>query len=546
MVLSIEARPELRSVEPQSQSSLHVVLVLHAHGQAVDVRPPLSCVLSLDASGSMHGEPLEQAIRSVQLAADLASPTDALGLVVFETNAAQVVPLTPMDEPGKRLLRARAERLRAGGNTNIEAALRIAAKQLCAADPCSRRSILLLSDGSPNEGMTSARSLRELAKSGRPHMGISCLGYGPKHDEDILGAIAEGGGGRYAFVPHPLRCRRELAMALGAQGDVVADGIEVALQPAEGVEIVRVVGQSDLRWSNKGLIAPLADMDDDAKQVLPILVRLPGVISPKGLLIRVRLRHRCARTGEVIEQEVEVTIDVKAGTPEPDPIVTEYLLLAYGAEERARARSMADRGQFAGAAEIIRQFLYRFASLPPAVVAPGSALGELRESLVDDVVAYDRRPSAEAYANFRKHTMNGQPPSLLGRSKGGALSRDFGKRTAGLFQQAAVVVVGGPWAGHRFSLGESNAIGRTPSSDIPLPSPLVSHRHAEIYAVEGEYWICDLGSTNLTSVNGRRVANEPCKLTPGDVIRVGDVDLRFELGSAIGIGLAGPAFAGLR
>lgn len=546
MVLSIEARPELRSVEPHVPSLLHVVLILRARGHAVDARPPLACVLAIDASGSMVGEPLDQAIRSAQLAAALTSPCDALGLVVFDASAAEVAPLTPMDGPGQHLFRARAERLRAGGNTNIEAGLRLAAKQLCAADPRARRSILLLSDGSPNEGMISAQQLRALARSGRPHLGVSCLGYGPKHDEDILGAIAEGGGGRYAFVPHPLRCRRDVAVALGSQGDVVVDGIEITLQPAERVEIIRVVGQTDVRWSCRGLVVPVPDMDDDERQVVPILLRLPSGLSPKGLLLRVRLRSRAASTGEQREEAIDVTIDVKAGAPQPDPVVTEYFLLTYGAEERLRARAMADRGQFAGAAELLRQFLHRFASLPPDLLLPGSALVELRESLVDEVVAYDRRPRAEAYANFRKHTRNAQPASLLGRSGGGALSRDFGRRTAGLYQQAAVVVIGGPWAGHRFSLGESNAIGRTPSSDIPLPSAAVSHRHAEIYAVEGEHWICDLGSTNLTSVNGRRVGNEPCKLAPGDVIRVGDVDLRFELDSAVGLGLTGSAFAGVR
>lgn len=537
MVLSIEARPEHRSVEPNRVASFHVALVLEARGDPVDVRPPLSCVLALDASGSMHGEPLEHAVRSAQLLAELASPTDALGLVIFSDSASEVAPLAPMDEVGKRLFRARTDRILAGGNTNIEHGLRLSAAQLQRTDPRSRRSILLLSDGAPNVGLSSADGLRSLAKSARPHVSISSLGYGAKHDEDVLAAIAAGGGGRYAFVPHPLRCRRELALALGSQADVVVDGIELTVQPAAGVEVLRVVGHSDLRWGNGGLVVPVADMEDGAKQVIPILIRLLGGNLPKGVVLKVRVRRRCARTGEWVEEELEITVDVKSGEPQLDPIVTEHLLLGYGAEARARARALADRGDFAGAAANLRHFIQRFAAVPPACLFPGSALVGMREALVDDIVTYERRPSREAYSNFKRHTIQSNASSLHGGTAG-PHSRELGRRTAGFVRPAALLVVSGSWTGRRFTLGDSNAIGRTSRADIVLPSPMVSQRHAEVYAVEGEYWVCDLGSTNATFVNGRRLSSEPHRLASGDVIRVGDVDLRFEISELAPRGLA--------
>ncbi len=38
----------------------------------------------------------------------------------------------------------------------------------------------------------------------------------------------------------------------------------------------------------------------------------------------------------------------------------------------------------------------------------------------------------------------------------------------------------------------------------------------------------DVGSTNGTYVNGIRVNGEGRKLIPGDVVRIGETDLRFE------------------
>ena len=71
-------------------------------------------------------------------------------------------------------------------------------------------------------------------------------------------------------------------------------------------------------------------------------------------------------------------------------------------------------------------------------------------------------------------------------------------------------------------------LDRTASADLPIVSDGVSRRHAEIYALEGEFWACDLGSTNVTKVNGTPLGAAPTKLKAGDVVLVGDVELRYE------------------
>ena len=71
--------------------------------------------------------------------------------------------------------------------------------------------------------------------------------------------------------------------------------------------------------------------------------------------------------------------------------------------------------------------------------------------------------------------------------------------------------------------------GRGPQNDITLSGDdYASARHARIEPRRDGVWVEDVGSTNGTFVNGIRLTRER-KLTPGDVIRVGDTDLRFEL-----------------
>src|SRR5256885_967027 len=71
-------------------------------------------------------------------------------------------------------------------------------------------------------------------------------------------------------------------------------------------------------------------------------------------------------------------------------------------------------------------------------------------------------------------------------------------------------------------------IGRARNNDVSLPGDeYASGRHARFEPRRDGIWVEDIGSTNGTFVNGIRLTRER-KLTPGDVIRVGETDLRFE------------------
>jgi len=71
-------------------------------------------------------------------------------------------------------------------------------------------------------------------------------------------------------------------------------------------------------------------------------------------------------------------------------------------------------------------------------------------------------------------------------------------------------------------------VGRGPDNDLAVGTDeYASGRHARFEARRDGVWIVDLGSTNGTFVNGVRLA-EPRRLSAGDVVRIGDTELRFE------------------
>lgn len=71
---------------------------------------------------------------------------------------------------------------------------------------------------------------------------------------------------------------------------------------------------------------------------------------------------------------------------------------------------------------------------------------------------------------------------------------------------------------------------RADNSVILQGDPYVSGSHAQIIADDAVFRLTDVGSTNGTLLNGRRLAiNEPETLSEGDVILIGGTALRFEM-----------------
>jgi len=71
-------------------------------------------------------------------------------------------------------------------------------------------------------------------------------------------------------------------------------------------------------------------------------------------------------------------------------------------------------------------------------------------------------------------------------------------------------------------------IGRGGQNDIAIATDeYASARHARFEPRRDGVWVQDLGSTNGTYLNGMRLEH-PKRLAQGDVVRVGETDLRFE------------------
>ena len=83
--------------------------------------------------------------------------------------------------------------------------------------------------------------------------------------------------------------------------------------------------------------------------------------------------------------------------------------------------------------------------------------------------------------------------------------------------------------GKRMVVGPAGVtLGRSRECDVVLSDPNVSRQHAEIRPRGGSWVLNDLGSTNGSCLNGRRI-EAPEVVRPGDEIELGTSVITFEL-----------------
>jgi uncharacterized protein YegL len=541
MALTLRCVVDRARLSPRAKAKCFLAVeVVAAGARREETRPAARTVLAIDTSMSMKGEPLDQVIRSVDRLLDALtggeSTADEIGIVAFSQNATRVVEPVRVDPGGKRLVRSRVSRLQPLAATNIEGGLDLAAAMLADTPAGMRRGVVLLSDGAPNVGAHTAEGLQEVVRRHRPGISFFALGYGADHSEQVLSAIGEAGGGGYEFIADPASCARSFARALGAQGDVVAAGIELVLGLPEGVELVRLVGRESMRFSRDGVVIALPDMVDGARRVVvaELDVRAPGpdrfAVKVATATLRWNEGHGAASASARASTEdatVEVGEEGGLGANAIVPEAARLVLLVRADEVRDAARELADRGQFSAAAVLVRRLMSEIERLPGWVANDGSPLAEAYELLVDEAMAFERRPSAEAYAQFKKATAGSRVAASVpssARLRGDA-SQHLIEQIAGDRPEAWLVDLRD---GARHELAEECVIGRTSQAQIQVASSSVSRKHAEVFANAGDYWVADLGSTNPTLVNGKALGSVPHKLLQGDVVQVGDVELRYE------------------
>lgn len=94
-----------------------------------------------------------------------------------------------------------------------------------------------------------------------------------------------------------------------------------------------------------------------------------------------------------------------------------------------------------------------------------------------------------------------------------------------------LTIISGPNASETHHVREDGTIGRDPTNQIVIDDSAASLVHCAFFFGEGRVFVKDLGSTNGTILNGKRVVHG--ELRNGDTLTVGDSGLEVELEAEI-------------
>lgn len=168
---------------------------------SADERPDAHITFVIDTSGSMDsGNRLGLVQSSLALLANNLRPEDTIAIVTYGTDAAPLLPPTPVSEVDSII--AAIEELTPGGSTNMEAGLDLGYRQ-------ARQSyqedgvnvVVLASDGVANVGATDPEVLNEITEAGQDGITLVTVGYGMGNYNDLLmEQLANTGNGFYSYI----------------------------------------------------------------------------------------------------------------------------------------------------------------------------------------------------------------------------------------------------------------------------------------------------------------------------------------------------------
>src|SRR3954469_8225496 len=78
---------------------------------------------------------------------------------------------------------------------------------------------------------------------------------------------------------------------------------------------------------------------------------------------------------------------------------------------------------------------------------------------------------------------------------------------------------------------DKTTIGRVEDNSFQIPEGSVSSHHCEILLRGNDIVVKDLNSTNGSFINGQQFTNEAV-LKPGQILRLGQIEIRLESGEA--------------
>ena len=372
----------------------HLAVTLEApHVEWEKTRPPVCVIPVIDVSGSMKGDKLEKAKKSVQKLVDHLAPGDFCGVVTFTSDVSTIAAPMQMTPARKAAVRNAVEQLEATNQTNLAGGMLEGLRLANGSDLPDGMlvRVILFTDGCANVGVaTTSEGLLPLLDANLGRATLSAFGYGADADQELLRDLSTRGKGNYAFVAGPDDAMTAFARELGGLLSTYAQDIVLVVRPVGGARITAVLSDVDADPRGSAVEIRIPDILADETRNVVLAVELPAVTAPDtspvtAFEVEVAWKAlsggaRMAAERQVIQASVERVVPGLEQV-HPDRAVDVIVAQAELVRAQIEAEELARHGRHQEAHE--RVFVLYQSAVDRGHVAEARAAHEVAESMKD-------------------------------------------------------------------------------------------------------------------------------------------------------------------
>lgn len=361
--ISLSTRLEYSKVELEKKSVVHLLVNLKAQSMPSGNRKPISVSAVIDCSGSMQGQKIEYAKKTLRELARHMTGDDTLSISGFSDDIWSILPSTKMDQAGREKAGHEIDKIRSIASTNLSGAVIEGWDRIKESKDNVAR-VIIFTDGLPTAGITDKGQLISMSgKRPNERASLTSMGYGMDCDKELLSSMAKTGGGNFYFVNTPDECLSIFGLELGGLLSCVAQQIKVRIDVEKDVKIIEILNDYDVEADDKDHKWAVASMGDAyAEETRRVLVKLelPEVGRTLGArpihIGTVRADFFDILSNESRWEEAKIKVEFVPASEvqkDADIEVREQIAIQKAAKAQEEAMKLAEQYDWKGAQSII-------------------------------------------------------------------------------------------------------------------------------------------------------------------------------------------------
>jgi Ca-activated chloride channel homolog len=358
---------------------VRALLRVEGHAPAAGDRVPLNLSLVLDRSGSMGGAPIAAAREAARLLVRRLSPEDTVSVVAFDDRVETVA--EPATGAAQEDLPALIEGIDARGSTNLSGGWLKGRDHVAAGlRPGAVNRVILLTDGAANEGITEPETLYGLCSTAAAQgLTTTTIGFGPHFNENLLRGMADAGVGSTYYIEEPEQAPGVFEEELEGLLSLSAQNAQVRITPAAAVTAMTVLHTYPSSSDGAATVVELGDVYAREPRLLVMQFLLDAAIPDADTPVAELTVTAHVRTpgGGIDLRTIRMPVTVSAAYgAKVEPEVRREVLLLEAAQARREALERRKRGDYDGAASLLR-------SVADRLRESGESDAALREEVED-------------------------------------------------------------------------------------------------------------------------------------------------------------------